>query len=171
MLAMLFRNIPFEPRELKATEAHLEAIYRAAHAGLKGDAMAFAAGMLPCELRRLQQFDAMAEMAELKGRADSEMEAAGVINEAIAAGDAKMALEKLRFQHQWVAKQQIEVNVEGQISVIAALERAEKRVILGAYTEVEDAVTSPDLLTDQHKGHADGCSTDNPNPSEKSTTL
>lgn len=143
---MLFRNIPFEPRELKATEAHLEAIYRAAHAGLKGDTLAFAAGMLPCELRRLQQFDAMAEMAELKGRADSEMEAAGVINEAIAGGDAKMALEKLRYQHDWVSKQQIDVQIDQQISITGALEEARRRVIDASWTEalqIEDATTEP----------------------------
>lgn len=116
----MFHNISFEPRTLRATEARLEAIYRSAKAGLKGDSLALASGMLPKELRQLFEFDPAVELAELKGRADSEMEAAEVINRAIANGDAKMALEKLRFQHQWVAKQQIDINVDQQISITGA---------------------------------------------------
>ena len=132
----MFHNIPFEPRTLRATEARLEAIYRAAKAGLKGDSLALAAGMLPKEMRQLHEFDPAVEMAEMKGRADSEMEAAEVINRAIAGGDAKMAVEKLRFQHQWVAKQQIDVNIDQQISITGALEQAERRVLEAVWTEV-----------------------------------
>lgn len=132
----MFHEIPFEPRAIRATEARLEAIYRAAKAGLKGDSLALAAGMLPKEWRQLHEFDPAVEMAEMKGRADSEMEAAEVINRAIAAGDAKVAIEKLRFQHQWVAKQQIDVNVDQQISITGALEQAERRMIDAVWTEV-----------------------------------
>lgn len=132
----MFHNIPFEPRALRATEARLEAIYRASKAGLKGDSLALASGMMPKEWRQLHEFDPAVEMAELKGRADSEMEAAEVLNTAIANGDAKMALEKLRFQHQWVAKQQIDVNVDQQISIIGALEMAERRMLEAEWTEV-----------------------------------
>jgi hypothetical protein len=82
-----------------------------------------------------------------------------------------MAVEKLRFQHQWVAKQQIDVNVDQQISVIAALELAEKRVIEAKYTEVEDALTSSTLLTGQHKGDVDGYELDYARPVKKSTDL
>jgi len=141
---MLFRDIPYESRVLKATEARLEAIYAAAHAGLKGDSLALSAGMRPDEWRRLQQFDPIAEMAEMKGRADSEMEAASVINRAIASPDitlaAKMAVEKLRYQHQWVAKQQIDVMVDQQISITGALEEARHRVIEARWSEATDAV-------------------------------
>ena len=132
----MFHNIPFEPRTLRATEARLESIYKAAKAGLKGDSLALAAGMLPKEMRQLHEFDPAVEMAELKGRADSEMEAAEVLNRAIASGDAKMAVEKLRFQHQWVAKQQIDVNIDQQISITGALEQAERRVLDAVWTEV-----------------------------------
>ena len=132
----MFHNISFEPRTLRATEARLEAIYRSAKAGLKGDSLALASGMLPKELRQLLEFDPAVEIAELKGRADSEMEAAEVINCAIANGDAKMALEKLRFQHQWVAKQQIDINVDQQISITGALEQAERRVLEAVWTDV-----------------------------------
>ena len=43
----MFQSLPYEPRKLEATEARLEAIYHAAKMGLKGDALALAAGMLP----------------------------------------------------------------------------------------------------------------------------
>lgn len=145
----MFHEIPFEPRVLRATEKRLEAIYEAAKAGLKGDSLALAAGMLPKEWRQLQEFDPAVEMAEMKGRADSEMEAARVINAAIAAGDAKVAIEKLRFQHQWVAKQQIDVNVDQQISIIGALEAAERRVLEAVWTEVP---TIEDRASDERAG-------------------
>ena len=105
--------------------------------------------MLPKEWRQLQEFDPAVEMAEMKGRADSEMEAARVINAAIAAGDAKVAIEKLRFQHQWVAKQQIDVNVDQQISITGALEAAERRVLEAVWTEVP---TIEDRTSDKRAG-------------------
>lgn len=140
----MYYNIAFEPREIRATEARLDAIYRAAKAGLKGDSLALAAGLTPPEFRKLQQFDPVAEYAEMKGRADSEMEAAAVIDQAIANGDAKMALEKLKHQHGWVAKQQINIDVEQRISITQALEQANQRVL-----EVVDAEYS--VLTDGTK--------------------
>jgi hypothetical protein len=75
-------------------------------------------------------------MAELKGRADGEWMAAKTLHDAAADGDAKAALDILKHQHGWVAKQQIDVNVDQQISVIGALERAQTRVIEGLYTEL-----------------------------------
>jgi len=38
-------------------------------------------------------------------------------------------LEILKHKHEWVAKQQVQIDVAQQISVITALEQAEKRVI------------------------------------------
>lgn len=142
---MTFHALPFEPRELRATEARLEAIYEASRLGLRGDSLALAAGLLPIELRRLQEFDPFVEMAVLKGRADSEMQAARTLDTAIAKGDAKVALDVLRHRHDWVAKQSIEVSVDERISVIGALERAERRALAFqealdvAYTVVTDA--------------------------------
>jgi hypothetical protein len=52
-----------------------------------------------------------------------------VLHDAARNGDAKAALEILKHKHDWVAKQQINVDVEQRISVIAALEQGEKRVI------------------------------------------
>jgi hypothetical protein len=125
----MFHSIPYEPRKLEATEGRLEAIYNAAKIGLKGDALALAAGMLPTEYRQLTQFDPIAEMAELKGRADGEREMSQVLHEAARNGDAKAALEILKHQHGWVAKQQINVEVDQRISITQALEDAQKRVI------------------------------------------
>ena len=51
----MFYSIPYEPRKVQATEARLERIYAAAKLGLKGDALALAAGLLPTEYRQLTQ--------------------------------------------------------------------------------------------------------------------
>ena len=67
---MTFKSLPYEPRKIEATEERLKQIYEAARKGLKGDALALAAGMMPVEYRRLVQFDPIAEYAETKGRAD-----------------------------------------------------------------------------------------------------
>lgn len=126
---MTFQSLPLTTRTLVATEARLQRIYDAAKLGLKGDALALAAGMLPVEYRRLCQMDPIAEMAEQKGRADAEQELASVMMSAALAGDTKAALEVLKHRHDWVAKQQVQIDVAQQISVISALEQAEQRVI------------------------------------------
>ncbi len=126
---MTFQSLPLTARTLVATEARLQRIYDAAKLGLKGDALALAAGMLPTEFRRLCQMDPIAEMAEQKGRADAEKELAAVMMSAALAGDTKAALEVLKHRHDWVAKQQVQIDVAQQISVISALEQAEQRVI------------------------------------------
>lgn len=132
----MFKSLPLTIREVRATEATLERIYEAAYLGLKGDALALAAGMLPVEYNRLKQLDQMAEMAELKGRADSERENSQHLLNAARGGDAKAALAILQHTHGWVAKQAISVEVDQRISVIDALRAAESRVIDGAVTEV-----------------------------------
>ena len=43
----MFHSLPYAPREVKATEARLNAIYDAAKLGLKGDTLALAAGPTP----------------------------------------------------------------------------------------------------------------------------
>lgn len=127
-IAMSWQSLPYEPRVIKATEHRLERIYQAARLGLKGDSLALAAGMLPVEYRRLCQFDPYAQVAEDKGRADSELEASTHLREAARAGDAKAALAILQHTHGWVAKQQIDVNVDQRISITGALEAAKARV-------------------------------------------
>ena len=133
---MTFYSLPFAPDRPEATEARLEAIYEAARYGLKGDSLALASGLTPAQFRKLAEFDPLVEIAETKGRADGELSAARTMYNAAANGDAKAALEILKHQHGWVAKQQIDVNIDQQISITGALERAQNRVIEGLYTEL-----------------------------------
>jgi hypothetical protein len=155
---MTFYSLPFTPERVEATEARLEAIYEAARYGLKGDSLALKAGLTPTQYRRLQEFDPLVEMAELKGRADGEYIAAKTLYDAAADGDAKAALDILKHQHGWVAKQQIDVNVDQQISVIGALERAQTRVIEGLYTELpphqleDNTSAAADILSPRRDG-------------------
>ena len=125
----MFHSLPYAPREVKATEARLNAIYEAAKLGLKGDSLALAAGMLPVEYRQLCQLDPIAEMAALKGKADGEIEASRQLHQAAAEGDAKASLAILQHVHGWVAKQAITIDVDQRISITAALAEAERRVV------------------------------------------
>jgi hypothetical protein len=74
------------------------------------------------------------ELAAQKGKADAEIEMANVLRKAALEGDAKMALEVLKHQHGWVAKQAISVEVDQRISITGALAEATKRALT-----VEDA--------------------------------
>ena len=171
VLRMSFYSIPFAPERVEATEARLEAIYEAARYGLKGDSLAIRVGLTPAQYRRLAEFDPLVEMAEMKGRADGEFNAGQTLYQAAATGDAKAALEILKHQHGWKAAQSVEITVEGEISITAALEKAKVRVIEGFYTEAEDAPTSSSLLTDQQRRLVDGYRYDNARTPAKSTDV
>jgi hypothetical protein len=121
------RSLPLSIREIKATEATLNRIYDAAKLGLKGDTLALAAGLLPAEYRQLCVLDPIAEMAAQKGKADGETALSKVMHTAALEGDAKVALEILKHQHGWVAKQAMTIDVEQRISIVGALAAAEKR--------------------------------------------
>jgi len=136
-----FHSYVYEPRKLEATEARLQRIYDAAKLGLKGDTLALAAGMRPTEYRQLTMLDPIAEYAEQKGKADGEMELSAILHKAAADGDAKAALEILKHTHGWVAKQQLSIDVEQRISITAALEQAQQRVIEGVFKQVESQPT------------------------------
>ena len=136
----MFESLPYEPRKIEATEKNLELIYEAARKGLKGDALALAAGMMPVEYRRLVQFDPIAEYAETKGRADGEAEMANVLRTAALNGDTKAALEMLKHAHGWVAKQAVSVEVNQTISITAALQEAQQRVIEGQIIDANDGI-------------------------------
>jgi predicted transcriptional regulator len=135
----MFRDLPITARELKATPATLERIYEGAKLGLRGDSLALAAGLLPVELARLKLMDPIAEIAEMKGRADSEMTMSRTLYEAAEGGDSKAALEFLKHRHDWVGEA---AGAGGRsavdLSITAALEMAEKRV--RAAEAIEDAV-------------------------------
>ena len=123
----MFKSLPLTVRHVKATESRLQAIYDAGKLGLKGDTLALASGMRPDEYHHLCQFDPLAKMAADKGKADGEREMAQILR--------KAALEILKHQHGWVAKQSISVDIDQRISITQALQEAELRVI-----EVVDAV-------------------------------
>lgn len=125
----MFQSLPLTIRKIEATEARLQRIYDAAKLGLKGDTLALAAGMLPQEYRQLCELDPLAQLAAQKGKADGEVEMSAVLHNAARSGDAKAALEILKHQHDWVAKQQVQVDVNQQISILGALREAEQRVI------------------------------------------
>jgi hypothetical protein len=142
---LMFESLPFAPRQVKATESRLRSIYDAARAGLRGDALAFAAGMLPVEYRQLTQLDPVVELAEQKGRADGELALSRVLHDAAMEGDAKAALEILKHQHGWVAKQAISVEVDQRISITSALAAANERAL-----EFIEAETLPSRPAPQH---------------------
>ena len=151
---MTFESLPYEPRKITATEAVLERIYLAAKKGLKGDTLAYAAGLTPQEYRRLTQLDPIAEYAEHTGRAEGEAEMANVLREAALQGDTKAALDILKHVHKWTAPQSVQVQVEQRISILAALEEAQTRVIEGYVldnAEAADAATSDGLLTNRNE--------------------
>jgi len=124
---MSFHSLPLVINEIRATEAVLNRIYDAAKIGLKGDNLALAAGLLPKAYRQLCELDPLAQLAEEKGRAEGEMALTQVLHTAALEGDAKIALEILKHQHGWVAKQAITVDVNQQISILGALAEAERR--------------------------------------------
>lgn len=134
----MFESLPYEPRPITATEAVLERIYMAARKGLKGDSLAYAAGLTPVEYRKLVQMDPIAEYAEYKGRAENEAELAEVMQTAALSGDTKAAMELLKHVHKWTAPQSVQIQVEQRISILAALEEAQTRVIEG---QILDAST------------------------------
>lgn len=145
---MTFYSLPFTPERTQATESRLEAIYEAAKYGLKGDSLAMAAGMTPRQFRVLAESDPLVEMAEAKGRSEGEYTAGKTMYEAARDGDAKAALEILKHQHGWVAKQQIDVNIDQQISITGALEKAQQRVIEGTYLEIPQLEDNSNASTD-----------------------
>jgi hypothetical protein len=135
----MFQSLPLTVRKLEATEARLESIYNAARKGLKGDSLALAAGMLPTEYRQLCQFDPLAELAALKGKADSEAEMAKVVTDAALGGDYKAALAILNHRHDWTPKQEVSVDVTHKISITEALRMAQERVSTGLTIDAEPA--------------------------------
>jgi hypothetical protein len=135
-------SFPLSIRELKATESRLQAVYDAAKLGLRGETLALAAGMLPQEFMTLSNFDPVVNMAAMKGKADGEREMAEILHNAARGGDAKAALEILKHQHGWVAKQAITIDVDQRISITSALAEAQKRVLEVIMDEAPKHLTS-----------------------------
>jgi len=99
--------------------------------------------MMPTEYRQLCQFDPIVEYAELKARAESEMSMSQVLHSAALEGDIKAATTILQNQHDWVAKQQINVEIDQRISINQALEMAQARVQRLAVEDVEYTEVNP----------------------------
>lgn len=153
----MFKSLPLTVRKVAATEARLERIYQAAKRGLKGDTLALASGMRPEEFRQLCELDPLAQLAAQKGKADGEMEMSDVLHKAALSGDAKAALEILKHQHDWVAKQQVQVDVNQQISILGALREAEQRVEVIDVQATEQVATYADNhLLRAGRANADG---------------
>lgn len=146
---MTFKSLPLTVREVKATEAVLERLYNSAKLGLKGDALALNAGLLPIEFRRLCQMDPIADFAVQKGWADQEAQMATVVRDAALSGDSKAAMDILKHRHDWVAKQQIQVDTTQQISISLALEQANQRVANAQADVIDAEPASPRLSQTQ----------------------
>jgi hypothetical protein len=151
----MFHSIPFTPRKVQATESRLKAVYDAAKLGLKGDTLALAAGMLPTEYRQLTQLDPVVELAAQKGKADGEIELSKIMHAAALDGDAKAALEILKHQHGWVAKQAISVEVDQRISITGALAEATKRVFDVIDVSEVEVLELPHSIKDVKHGRTD----------------
>lgn len=153
---MTFKSLPLTIRRIEATEARLDRIYQAAKRGLKGDTLALASGMRPEEFRQLCELDPLAQLAAQKGKADGEMELSGVLHEAAMNGDAKVALEILKHQHDWVAKQQVQVDVNQQISILGALREAEQRLDVIDVADVKEIEHADNHLLSPGRANAHG---------------
>ena len=147
---MTFQSLPLTVREVKATEAVLERLYYSAKLGLKGDALALNAGLLPIEFRRLCQMDPIAEFAVQKGHADAEAQMATVVRDAALNGDAKMALEYLKHRADWTAAQKVEVTGSQAISITLALEQATARVNASQADVIDVTPAPPQRLDVSH---------------------
>lgn len=153
---MTFKSLPLTVREVKATEAVLERLYNSAKLGLKGDALALNAGLLPIEFRRLCQMDPIADFAVQKGWADQEAQMATVVRDAALSGDSKAAMDILRHRHDWQAAQKVEVVGSQNISISIALEKANQRLENFIIDEAQERANAPGLLTNQPREPADG---------------
>jgi hypothetical protein len=78
------------------------------------------------------------EYAELKARTESEMQMSQVLHAAALEGDIKAATTILQNQHDWVAKQQINVEIDQRISISQALEMAQQRTAKVIEMEAQD---------------------------------
>jgi hypothetical protein len=139
---MYFGYTP-QTRTLVATEAVLTAIYDAAKATLRGDALAFACDMTPTEYNTLKASDPAVDIAERKGRADAEMLLASTLMRAAQMGDTQAATTILKHRFDWVAKESMDINIEQRISITDALANARNRLTLIDVTPQQTIENAP----------------------------
>lgn len=104
---MTYLTFPNRTRPIKATEAVLDRITHAAALGLKGDALALAAGMLPNQLEELLVNDREVEMIIRRAKYDKVVALASRLDAASAAGDTKATMTLLNklTDGEWEPKQ------------------------------------------------------------------
>lgn len=122
-------SLIYEPRQVVATEEVLTRLADATRLGLQGENLAYAAGMTPMELRQLQEFDPAVKHVIGQARAAGEAAMAQVIVDDALSGNSKAALDMLKHRFDWVAKQQVNIDVEQRISITDALAEAHSRAI------------------------------------------
>jgi hypothetical protein len=91
----------------------------------------------------------------MKARTESEMAMSQVLHSAALEGDIKAATTILQNQHDWVAKQQINVEIDQRISINQALEMAQQRVGLVQVEEAQDVSYTEVKLAPKEKQKAD----------------
>lgn len=126
-MSKIIKGYNYKPKTLRPTEEQLEKIYECAKLGLKGDSIPLAAGINLDQYKQLKEFNKNIEILEKRAIADNELELSKCLMED-AKTNPKTALEVLKHKHGWVAKQQLNVEIEDRISITEALKEAEKRV-------------------------------------------
>lgn len=106
-------SLDYEPRKVRATEEMLNKLYEGSALGLKGESLAYHAGMTMSEFRQLEQLDARVEHAVIAGKADAERELSTVLLNAAKEGDAKTALEILKHKHGWQSTSTVKNEISG----------------------------------------------------------
>ena len=106
-------SLEYTPRTVRATQEVLDKLYEGSALGLKGDSLAYHAGLTKSEYNQLSQFDERLEYAVIAGKADAERELAGVLRNAALAGDAKTALEILKHKHGWQSTSTVKQEISG----------------------------------------------------------
>ena len=124
----MFLDFAFSTRQIKASEYVLDALYKKAYLGLKGDKLALAAQLRPEEFRQLRAHDANVDLVILKAQADAEARCATMLMTAAEEGDTAAALEILKHSHGWTARQEINMNITQDISITQALQAADLRI-------------------------------------------
>ena len=142
---MALYSMIYEPRVIKATPELLDSLFEAAKLGMTGDALAYAVGIVPVELRQLQEFDPSINHVIGQARAQSELRMARVLFADAEAGNAKSALEVLKHKHNWVAQQSIKHEGGVQLILTTGVPQQSNPVTSLPYPEAE-VVTQEDQV-------------------------
>lgn len=96
-------SLEYKSIDVKASDEVLNKIYDGSVLGLKGESLAYFAGLKPKELVQLEQLDDRIGLAKIAGKADQERELSSILMAASRGGDAKTAMEVLKCKHGWVS--------------------------------------------------------------------